>query len=170
MFNPNLYWPCKLHGVLKQDSVNHLYLTKNRISLPIKAEVRLDDLSRGYLCLCKNFLPSLPFLLVISLTEGTSILTEFTHSFVQVLLPGQKDSKHATAAAGTAQGAETPPAILTWILPNRARPVVIGIFPWHMAVKEINSKFYVTSGNTLSSMAISTSLGHLTAQVPAEHL
>lgn len=137
---------------------------------PLKAEVGLDDLSRGYLCLCKNFLPSLPFLLVISLTEGTSILTEFTHSFVQVLLPGQKDSKHATAAAGTAQGAETPPAILTWILPNHARPVVIGIFPWRMAVKEINSKFYVTSGNTLSSMAISTSLGHLTAQVPAEHL
>lgn len=68
----------------------------------------LDDLSRECLCLCKSFLASLPFLLMVSLTEGTSVLTESTHSFGQVLLPGEKDSKHATAAAGVAQGGETP--------------------------------------------------------------
>lgn len=62
----------------------------------------LDDLSRECLCLCKSFLASLPFLLMVSLTEGTSVLTESTHSFGQVLLLGEKESKHATAAAGVA--------------------------------------------------------------------
>lgn len=52
----------------------------------------------------KTSKPSLPFLFMVSLIEGISILTESTHSFGQVLLPGQKDSTHATAAAGAARG------------------------------------------------------------------
>lgn len=46
----------------------------------------------------KTSKPSLSFLFMVSLTEGTSILTESTHSFGQVLLPGQMDSTHASAA------------------------------------------------------------------------
>lgn len=40
----------------------------------------------------KNFLASLSYLLIVSLTEGTLILIESTYFFGQVFLPGQKDS------------------------------------------------------------------------------
>lgn len=43
---------------------------KTEYLFPLKTEVRLDDLSRGCLCLYKNFLASLPFLLMVSFTEG----------------------------------------------------------------------------------------------------